>query len=235
MKTIVFLFLVIFFSLNSQAQITEYFCKKLPASSYNSAGSIAQSCSKIIPAHALATRFKNDITSFEHVEITPKGEGYTVLGSNDLAYYLKTTKDNKIIGLQQGYDGKSSVAPFCYNYEIKEEKGLHFCNAKYPTNSVECQKKWASDPIRNRKDKSCDIFLNAMLACSKDSDSTTKCINNIYAKLNSEDKPKANPNNKPLPGSEGGLADSSDEGDFAGEPDMGSKPAVKINNSKGSK
>ena len=216
-------------------QILESVCKKLPASTFNSAGSIALGCAKTIPADVLGTRFKNGVTSFERVEITPKGEGYTVLGSEDLAYYLKTTKDNKVIALQQGYDGKSTIAPFCYNYEIKEKKGLRFCNATYPTNSVECQKKWSADPIRNRKDKSCDIFLDAMLACSKDSDSTSKCIENIYAKLNSEDKPRAKPNNKPLPETERGLADSNDQGDFAGEPDMSPKTTSKTNSSRGSK
>lgn len=248
MKTIIYSLLAIFLSFNSQAHADDEKICKIPIASFSSAGTLQLECAKKNPSDVLRAPFRNAevkklkdaklqidykeieskayITSFEKVELTPNGEGYTVLGTDNHAYYLKTTKDNQIIGFQQGYE-KSSVVPYCYKYKITKRSGLNFCEAEDLQKNIECIKKKSSDPILNphkgRNEVSCDLFINSMLACSKDEASTSKCIKNIYAKLNLEDAPKANQYNKPLPGSVRGIADSDAEGDFIGEPDTGAR------------
>lgn len=260
MKTIIFSVLAIFLSFNSQAHAADEKICGIPIESFSSAGFAQKKCAEFKPSDVLRAPFRNAevkklnkadlqidykeieskayVTSFEKVELTPKGEGYTVLGTDKHAYYLKTTKDNQIISFQQGY-GDGNVASFCYKYKIRETNNVKFCDLDKESlqKSVICAQKKFSDPILNpgKNEVSCDLFLNSMLACSKDEDSTSKCIKNIYAKLNLEDAPKANPHNKPLPGSARGIADRNDSGDFVGEPDTSPRPAPRSNSSRGTK
>ncbi len=220
-----FLFVVsLLMASTSNAQVSEFLCKKVPKDSFKSAGRVAVGCAKVIPADVLDYLFeeKNQnigITKFEAKEDNSKNK-ISVLGTKDYAYYLKLDK-NKKVKLQQG-QGSGVVAPHCYDYDIVNHDGVRYCNASPPKDSAECLRKWASDPIRNPKGrtKSCEVFLTAMQSCVESDSATEKCIDKVFAKMNVDSsRPTPNPHNKPMPVLEHDLTVESDD-EFCGEPDM---------------
>jgi hypothetical protein len=217
MKLIIFSFLgiLIYTELHAQNAILNPICDHLPLE-YSVKSHI--NCPAKFPANALHKIFEKNFPEVFFQKIThDDGEGYTVFGTADHSFYLKTTRDNKVIGLQQGSD-KSDCH---YNYKVETGKnGLRYCNADAPKNAgISCLKIHATDPIRNPKNQrvSCDAFLEAMLGCSKDADATEKCKTGIYAFMgNDNTKPIPNIAAKPMPDTEAGIADP----EFCGEPDM---------------
>jgi hypothetical protein len=206
MKFIIFSFLMaILICTESQAQVASYVCRKTPLL-YSS----VLNCPKATPADALHKIFENNFPEISYQKVThDNGEGYSIFGTLNHAFYLKTSRDNKILGLEEGLEG--SDCHYAYKIETSSN-GLRYCNADAPKNvGLSCLKIHATDPIRNSKNnrKNCDAFLEAMLSCGKDSDSTERCKKGFYAFMNQKDNGKPIPNiaNKAAPGSEAGIAD----------------------------
>lgn len=227
MKIIILSVLVIFLNLpeaNAQSMLDAVMhpvCSKDPLSY-----SAITNCPAKFPVKAIAKLFDAEFDkvikvsanpSFSELEVFRRdvndesGEGYTKFQTVDHAFYIKTDKNNKVLQFQQGVEGSDCF----YKYKIDYVGKKRFCNAEpvkisNPVTKTEftCQTTQARDPIKNpkRTEKSCDVFLEAMLSCSKDKQSTSKCSREFMAMLDKKDgasKPRPSPFNKPMPAIDG--------------------------------
>ncbi|MES2767570.1 MAG: hypothetical protein V4596_00370 [Bdellovibrionota bacterium] len=223
MKIFILSVLVIFLNISEASaqsmldSVLHPVCSKNPLSY-----SAITNCPKKFPVKAIAKLFDAELDkvikvsaspNFSELEVFRKdvneesGEGYTKFQTVDYAFYIKTDKNNKVLQFQQGVEGSDCF----YKYKIDYVGKKRFCNAEpvkisdpVTKTQLACQATRARDPIKNpkRTEKSCDVFLEAILSCSKDKKSTSQCSRQFMAMLDKKDgasKPKRNPYNKPMP------------------------------------
>lgn len=232
MKSIIFSFLFVFLvssqgnaqSLIKQAyeKVTGFFSSETPVESAPGncvRNPLLPGCPSNAPVNTLSKIFENNFpeVSYSRTQANQDEAVTSVFGTSDHAIYVVTSKNNDFIEMYQG--AKDSNCHYKYKIGTNSTKSRRTCTADAPKDKgINCVSKWAKDPLL-QKEAVCEEFIQAMTACSRNSQSTQRCINTIYAINGNLDKsrenPIPNPNNKPLPGSSPGIA----EDEFSGEPD----------------